>query len=165
MRRNPTPAEKAFAGILKRLKIPFKSQWVVMLPYRYYIIDFVISRNPRRLVEIDGSSHDGREKYDTKRERDILYSGHFNGYEFIRFTNSQCFNGEAEKTLRDIYLLHAAPPDPNVIRLPRERWNPPKKGRRTMRMESRMEEYMRMFRKDAEINEKRRTFKLKMQSA
>lgn len=61
MRINPTPAEKIFAGRLLEAKINFKQQFVI----EPYIADFVIGKT---IIELDGSSHDGREVYDAKRD-------------------------------------------------------------------------------------------------
>lgn len=70
MKAHETPAEFAFRMRLEAAKIPHKRQVIV----GFYIVDFVITH---RLcaVEIDGSSHVGRESYDERRENFLRACG------------------------------------------------------------------------------------------
>jgi len=103
LKKKPTRAEMAFREILKNLEIQFGFQKLVYLPYRYYIIDFVIGQNPKLIIEIDGDSHIGKEKEDKQRENNILTHRKYRKYKFLRFTNEQVFNGKAEKEICRIY--------------------------------------------------------------
>lgn len=73
---NPTPAEKIFSARLMAEKIHFRQQFVI----EPYIADFVMGKT---IIELDGSSHDGREEYDAKRDL-YLYE---RGYKIIRVLN------------------------------------------------------------------------------
>ena len=64
MRRKKTPAENATYWILKHLNLPFRSQVVI----GRYIADFILTTRSV-ILEIDGSSHDGRERYDRARDK------------------------------------------------------------------------------------------------
>jgi len=79
---NQTPAEKEFIRLLKILKADklFHPQEVLF----GFILDFYA---PKLFlgIEIDGSSHNGKEEYDKKRSS-ILAA---NGIEIIRFTNNE----------------------------------------------------------------------------
>jgi len=99
LKKKPTRAEMAFREILKNLEIHFGFQKLAYLPHRYYILDFVIGQNPKLIVEIDGDSHINREKEDKQRENNILTHRKYRKYKFLRFTNEQVFNGEAEKVM------------------------------------------------------------------
>ena len=63
MRLEPTRSEHAAKLALKKAKIPFKQQ----VPFKYYILDFII---PNRLLvlEIDGGYHTTRSEKDKKRD-------------------------------------------------------------------------------------------------
>jgi very-short-patch-repair endonuclease len=68
MRINPTKAEKRFAELLEMNNIPFKQQYVI----GNYIADFVVNKT---VIELDGSSHLGREEYDQIRDSNIRSLG------------------------------------------------------------------------------------------
>lgn len=63
MRKNPTSSEKRAKAILKANNIPFKEQ----VPFKYYILDFIIS-NRLLVLEIDGGYHKERSEKDKKRD-------------------------------------------------------------------------------------------------
>jgi very-short-patch-repair endonuclease len=63
MRANPTKSEKEARIALKRSRIPFKEQ----VPFKYYILDFLIS-NRLLVLEIDGGYHKARSWKDKRRD-------------------------------------------------------------------------------------------------
>lgn len=82
-RRNPTPAEKQLRKHLLEWKISFRAQ----RQFDFFIVDFLI-RDRRLAIELDGSSHIGKEKYDKRR---TLYLQKL-GLDIIRFDNQVVFN-------------------------------------------------------------------------
>lgn len=78
MRINPTKSEKRFAELLEINNIPFKQQYVI----GNYIADFVVNKT---VIELDGSSHIGREIYDQIRDSNIRSLG----FKVIRVLNSE----------------------------------------------------------------------------
>lgn len=85
LKANATPAEIRFRMILKQLQLThmFKFQYVAY----GYILDYYCPRY-RLGVEIDGSSHEGREQLDQARTDNLLKCG----ISIIRFRNDQIFN-------------------------------------------------------------------------
>lgn len=63
MRANPTNSEKKAKIALKRARIPYREQ----VPFKYYILDFIIS-NRLLVLEIDGGYHKTRDEKDRKRD-------------------------------------------------------------------------------------------------
>lgn len=83
MRYSPTGAECLLWERLRLRRLngfKFRRQAV----FFGYIVDFYCPQ-ARLVVEVDGSSHDGREAYDAKRSEKIGTAG----VEIIRFTNEQ----------------------------------------------------------------------------
>lgn len=78
MFKNPTKAELIFSNRLRKAKIKFKQQYVI----GHYIADFVIGNV---VIELDGSSHNGREVYDAKRDSFIRKKG----FKVVRINNWQ----------------------------------------------------------------------------
>lgn len=78
MRNNPTPAERVFMNRLIDAKIQFNQQFII----HCYIADFLIGNI---IVELDGSSHKGREEYDARRDKYMKDRG----YTVIRIHNSR----------------------------------------------------------------------------
>jgi hypothetical protein len=78
MIQNPTKAELIFKNRLIDKKIPFQTQKII----QPYIVDFLIGKT---IIELDGSSHDGREEYDEKRTAFLNKLG----YSVIRIKNSE----------------------------------------------------------------------------
>lgn len=78
MRKNPTKAELEFKKRLIDKKIRFRFQQVI----QPYIVDFLIGKF---VIEIDGSSHNGKELYDAKRTEYLNKKG----YKVIRIYNSE----------------------------------------------------------------------------
>ena len=62
MRERPTRSEAEMSLILKSMGVKFIQQWV----YGCYIADFYVPE-VNKTIEINGSSHDGKEDYDTRR--------------------------------------------------------------------------------------------------
>ena len=77
MKINPTKSEKRFAELLEINNIPFKQQYVI----GNYIADFLVNKT---VIELDGSSHTGREVYDEIRDSNIRSAG----FKVIRVLNS-----------------------------------------------------------------------------
>lgn len=102
LKRRPTLAEEKFKEILRKYKIPFSFQKIVYTPNMFYIIDFRIAMKPRKIIEIDGSSHDNPIK-DKIREDCILKTRTYKKYKFVRITNEEVFNGKAVDILELIY--------------------------------------------------------------
>lgn len=82
-RKKKTPSEHKLWNKLIEKKIRFRSQ----RPIDFYIVDFLV---PDRMlvVEVDGSSHIGKEEYDLKRQKYIENKG----YIFLRFSNEEVLN-------------------------------------------------------------------------
>jgi len=78
MIQNPTKAELIFKNRLIDKQIPFQTQKII----QPYIVDFLIGKT---IIELDGSSHDGREEYDEKRTAFLNKLG----YDVIRVKNSE----------------------------------------------------------------------------
>jgi len=64
MKKNPTVSEKKTRLALKGARIPFIEQ----VPFKYYILDFIIS-NRLLVLEIDGGYHVERAEKDRKRDK------------------------------------------------------------------------------------------------
>ena len=94
MRDQPTAGERRLQAVLmqRHRDICLLSQ-VVIGPY---IADFYIP-NLKLVIEVDGSSHFGREQYD--RQRDLYMER--KGYRILRFTNTEVFNA-TEEVVRNI---------------------------------------------------------------
>jgi len=90
---NPTETEKKLNRLLVKSGIKFRNQVVI----GFFIADFLVW--PKTLiVEIDGSSHIGKEAYDARREL-LLREWGFN---ILRLTNNQVssdINGCLDKIL------------------------------------------------------------------
>lgn len=64
MRANPTQSERKAKELLKKARIPFREQ----VPFKYYILDFIIS-NRLLVLEIDGGYHKDRVWKDEQRDK------------------------------------------------------------------------------------------------
>lgn len=64
MRNNPTKSEEIAKNLLKKAKIPFKTQ----VPFKYYILDFIIT-NRLLVLEIDGDYHKDTVWKDEQRDK------------------------------------------------------------------------------------------------
>jgi very-short-patch-repair endonuclease len=99
LKKSPTKAEILFRELTKHYQLGCSFQKLVFTKNRYYILDFVTYMHPRTIFEIDGSSHNGKQDYDRQRERDVLATRVYRNHSFMRITNEQVFNGEAEKLI------------------------------------------------------------------
>lgn len=103
LKKRATKAEEVFMALLRKYNIPFRFQRIVYTENRFFILDFVSYAKPRTIFEIDGSVHDGREQEDRMRECLVLQTRVFSKFCFVRFTNEQVLNGDAEKALQERY--------------------------------------------------------------
>lgn len=84
MRNYPTPAE---AAILTHLRNRYGVNGIGrQIVIGWYIVDFLVM-NKGVIVEMDGSSHDGRESHDQRRDRWIESFG----FTILRFENKMAF--------------------------------------------------------------------------
>lgn len=82
MRREMTPAEQRLWYALRAKRfdgIKFRRQTVLSS----YVVDFA-SRSRMLVIEIDGDTHAGRERYDAVRDQTLLEMG----FRVLRFSNS-----------------------------------------------------------------------------
>ena len=89
-RREPTPAEDALWQMLRLMRpggMKFRRQHAI----GPYIVDFYSVR-AQLVIEVDGSSHDGRVEEDTARQTDLEALGLI----VLRFTNEQVLNDPLE---------------------------------------------------------------------
>ena len=105
MRINPTKAEKRFAELLEINNIKFNQQYVI----GSYIADFVVNKT---VIELDGSSHDGREVYDEIRDSNIRSLG----YKVIRVLNSEVERFNFNKLKEITYKPKKRKPKQNTIK-------------------------------------------------
>lgn len=80
MREKPTYSEKLMMGVLKELKIEYVHQYI----YGYYIADFYLPKY-NKVIEVNGSSHIGKEAYDARR---MNYFSN-NGIEILNVRNEK----------------------------------------------------------------------------
>ncbi|MBI1756329.1 MAG: endonuclease domain-containing protein [Fimbriimonas ginsengisoli] len=83
LRRDATKAERFLWGRLRRSSFP-GIRWRRQQAIGPYIADFYCPA-ARLIVEIDGWSHDGRDRYDDSREAGLMALGH----KVMRFSNSE----------------------------------------------------------------------------
>lgn len=100
-----TPAELLFKEFLENYKFNFAFQDICHYSKdkRFYILDFVIKMNPKTIIELDGSSHTGRQKIDQQRTDYILKHKKYSGFVLLRFTNKQVYNGQAQNYIVKLY--------------------------------------------------------------
>ena len=102
LRNNPTPAEAILWQYLRRSQLggyKFRRQQ----PIGPFIVDFYCS-SLKLAIELDGSSHDGKDGYDGYRESSI----EGRGVRLVRFTNSEVME-DMEGVLTEI-RRHFPPP-------------------------------------------------------
>ncbi|MBN8219202.1 MAG: DUF559 domain-containing protein [Spirochaetes bacterium] len=108
LRRKATDAEKVFWSQVRGRKTGFKFRRQQPLRFlfnqqrRFYIADFYCSKL-KLVMEIDGSYHQGRERYDHERTEVILRMG----LRVVRFTNEEVIRDRdlAKKLISD-HSLH-----------------------------------------------------------
>jgi very-short-patch-repair endonuclease len=86
MRHTPTRAEHALWSRLRANKTGRK--WRRQVPIHGYIVDFYCA-SLRMVVEVDGSSHRGKEKQDAMRDENLR--GH--RYTVVRTSNEEVLAG------------------------------------------------------------------------
>ena len=91
MRKNPTRSELFLWQYLRRFR-KAGVIWRRQFPMGVFIVDFYCPRL-RLVIEVDGKSHEGNEKYDATRQSIIERKL---GARFLRFTNSQLLNNRKE---------------------------------------------------------------------
>lgn len=96
MRNSPTEAEAALWEMLRCKRMDgfkFRRQEIIL----GYIVDFYCPKL-RLIIEVDGSSHEGKEEYDAYRQK-VLED---KGLRFLRFQNYQVFGRPdwVRKTIR-----------------------------------------------------------------
>lgn len=118
LKKNPTASEIKLRKILTDLGLSPAFQKVVFTPKMFYILDFLVHIPPRTIIELDGSSHDGREEYDRQREVDVLATKTYKKkkWVFFRLKNEQVWNGEAERLLRERWATFLARQERKKIR-------------------------------------------------
>ena len=87
LRKNPTRAEKIVGDFLYKNKINFKFQKGFFVPF-HRIVDFYIPKQ-NLIIEIDGSSHYGKEEKDNRK--DIWFINN-RKVRIMRLTNEDIFN-------------------------------------------------------------------------
>ena len=85
MRHEAAPAEQVLWWCLRNRRLnafKFRRQFAVL----NYVADFYCAEC-RLIVELDGDSHDGRQKYDEQRTREL----NEDGFRVVRFVNTDVF--------------------------------------------------------------------------
>ncbi len=95
LRNHATLAEILLWKKLKRRQM-LGYQFLRQRPLEHFIVDFFCHRL-RLIIEIDGRSHNGKEKYDAWRQKQLEEKK----FHFLRFTNDEIFNN-MEDVLRRI---------------------------------------------------------------
>ena len=91
----PTSAEARLLGMLKSCQIRFTFQQPRTGAGGCYIVDFcVVTKRGRVVIEVDGSSHKGREGYDRRRTWWLLCQRRV--IRVLRFTNEQVLSTPKE---------------------------------------------------------------------
>lgn len=81
LRKNPTESEIQFCNLFDKLKLEYTFQKVVC----GYIPDFSFPK--KRLIEVDGNSHKGREEYDNRKDKVLRKAG----YHVLRVAANRIF--------------------------------------------------------------------------
>lgn len=81
LRNNPTESEIQFCKLFDKLKLEYTFQKVVC----GYIPDFSFPK--KRLIEVDGISHKGREEYDNRKDKVLRKAG----YQVLRVAANRIF--------------------------------------------------------------------------
>lgn len=99
MKHNPTKAENAFMERLSELGIPFKPQVIL----GFYIADIILHEK-MICIEIDGKSHDTKQKYDGQRD----YFLEKLGFYVIHIKNEEVmdFNMQTLLLMPDVHIRH-----------------------------------------------------------
>lgn len=109
LEQNATLAETILKETLFEYGIDFEFQKPLYSKKTCYIADFYIY-DKRLVVELDGSSHKGREDYDAKRTKDIK---NLHGYHVLRFKNTAVF-ADVNKVIAKIQDWQPYKPKPKA---------------------------------------------------
>lgn len=127
LRRNSTPAEKAFWLVVRNRQFKgfkFNRQYPIIFEYddekRFFVADF-FCHELRLVVEIDGGIHETQKDYDTLRSAIISNLG----FQIIRFPNTDVLKntelvlGELERIIDGLTpdpFIKALTPNPSLHR-------------------------------------------------
>jgi len=89
LRENATPAERRVKIMLNVLKTKHIFQKGFIQGNGYYIVDFYLPKPKKIVIEVDGSSHEGREDYDARKDAYLKKRK----FKVVRITNDEVFNG------------------------------------------------------------------------
>ena len=124
LEQNATLAETILKEALFEYGIDFEFQKPLYSKSTCYIADFYIY-DKRLVVELDGSSHKGREDYDAKRTKDIRK---LHGYNVLRFKNKAVF-ADVNKVIAKIQDWQPYKPKPKAQPKPKAKKKQPKKAK------------------------------------
>lgn len=88
MRKKPTKAEKIFWEFIRKNRAGFDANFHRQKLMLGFIVDFWCPKY-KLVIEIDGSSHEGRSEYDKQRDDLLEYCLQI---KVLRFTNEDIFN-------------------------------------------------------------------------
>jgi very-short-patch-repair endonuclease len=110
LRNNPTYTEKILWLSLRKKQI-HNVRFLRQYSVNHFIIDFY-SPKIKLAIEVDGSSHIGREEYDLVRQNYIKTFG----IEFIRFTDEQVMGNTVKvvKEIEDVVKYKLGKLNPNL---------------------------------------------------
>jgi very-short-patch-repair endonuclease len=112
MKHQPTKGESAMWLILKpftKRKFRLRRQYVLF----GFIADFAFL-NSKIIVEVDGSSHNGKEDYDKQRDEVFKH----NGWRTLRFTNEQTLSRDPSITTQIKSALNIGLPSKSRLKKP-----------------------------------------------
>lgn len=92
----PTEGENALAAILTRLAVGYEREKIVQNGDNFILLDFFLGKW-KLVLEVDGSAHDSQRQYDHERS---IWLAKTKGWNVMRSSNREVFNGQAEQRLR-----------------------------------------------------------------
>lgn len=110
LRKNPTKSEEVLKQTLIELGYKFQFQVIVA----GYIPDYLFRK--KRIIELDGASHIGREDYDATRDSHLREKG----YEILRLPSRMVFQ-DMDGILKQIEAFIGKPPRPRNRKRDREK--------------------------------------------
>lgn len=99
-RKNPTRAEAKLRSALANEGLSYAFSFQKVFP-PYYYVDAVALR-ARVIIELDGSSHNGRAEYDSRRASYLESKG----FQVIRFTNTEVLKNPDDVVARIQEIAH-----------------------------------------------------------
>ncbi len=112
--REATTAELAFKSFLEQKKIKFEFQKGCKSGNCFFIVDFFLP-DTKVGIEIDGSSHDGKEKKDQQRTRWLKTNGFIS--KMLRFKNEDIFTEMGKKKISEILAVNSYTQEINPTRI------------------------------------------------